>query len=357
MSDTRLLLVSTELRLAGAERVIHDLATRLPDHGFDVHVASLLSPKGDDGHFAHLLRRAGIPVHPMAFRSKLDVRAVRRFRRLIRDLRPEVVNAHQFHPYMLARLFCPDARRVSTMHVVDRRRLFARRFFDRLTASRDHATVCVSQAVAGHAKEARGVAAPLVIENGVDLQRYRELPSRAEARERLGLPVDGRIVGSVARLDRQKGLDVLIEAVAHLAPKHPDVVLALCGDGPERGNLGLRASSLGQRVRFLGRREDVETVYAALDVFCLPSRWEGFGLAVVEAMAGGLPCLVSDIDSLPEVAGTAAATFPVGDAAALADLIERALGEDLDLSDPRENARRFDIERMVSETAAVLRPS
>lgn len=353
----RLLLVSTELRPAGAERVVFELATRLPAHGFDVAVASLKSPGGDDGLVAERLRERDITVHALRMKHKLDLGAVVRFRGVLREFRPDVVNAHQFHAYFLARLFAGrvGARVVSTLHVVDRRWLPLRRLADRLTARRDDATVCVSRAVADNARRRLGASSPVVVHNGIDLERFASPPPRDEARRALGLPVEARVVGAVARLDRQKGLDVLVDAFARAAQHDDGLHLLLCGDGPEREALARRAPGLRERMHVIGFREDVETAYAALDVFCMPSRWEGFGLALVEAMACGLPCLAAEVDSLPEVLGDAGATFPPGDVDVLARLIELALDAPPGTEDPRERARRFDVETMVEATARVLR--
>lgn len=358
----RVLLLTTELHPAGAERVVFELATRLPRERWAVTVASLRSPGGSDGAVADALLAARVDVRPLRLRGKLDLRGALRLRRLLRALRPALVHAHLFHGNLAARLLAPSAgaRVISTIHVVERRRLPARPLLERLLATRDDATVCVSQAVRRHAAAALGARSDRlrVIENGIDLARFAPPsdPDRArrEARAALALPPDAPIVGAVGRLDRQKGLDVLIEAFARLAPAHPQALLALAGAGPEEGALRAlaRARGLEARVRLLGHQRDVPAVLAALDVFCMPSRWEGFGLALAEALACGKPAVASAVDSLPEVLGEAGLLVPPEQPAALAD----ALGSLL--TDPtrraaltraaRARAERFSVERMVA---------
>ncbi|MCO5168446.1 MAG: glycosyltransferase [Planctomycetes bacterium] len=357
----RVLLLTTELRPAGAERVIYELATRLDPARHQVVVASLRSPGGDDGDVARALVARGVPVVPLRLGGKLDVGGAWRLARLVHRLRPHVLHAHLFHANLAARLLgrLAGARRVvSTVHVVERRPLPARFLLERLTARLDDRTACVSQAVARFALARLG-AAPgrlVVVRNGIDLAPFAALPARDEARAALGLPSDGLLVGAVGRLDPQKGFDVLLDAFARL---EAEATLVVAGAGPEEAALRARAArlGLGGRAVLLGHRPDVPQVLAALDVFCMPSRWEGFGLALVEAMAAGLPVVVSDVDSLPEVLGDAGVLVAPDDPAALAAalaplLIDPARREALGRA-ARARAARFDVGGMVAAWAAL----
>lgn len=360
--SARILLLITELLPAGAERIVFELATRLPPDRYTVEVASLRSPdgdQGDDGAVARDLLRAGVPVRPLRLRHKLDARGALRLAAELRRFRPDVVHAHLFHANLAARLLGwigSEAKIVSTVHIVERRRLPARRLLERLTAGRDQATVCVSQAVAEHARRDLRVAPERlhVIPNGIDLVRFppTDARARAAARAALDLPADAPVIGAVGRLDRQKGFDVLLAALAQLPP---ETQLVIAGSGPEESALRRQAQPLGDRVRFLGQRDDVPTVLAALDLFAMPSRWEGFGLSLAEALATGLPAVASAVDSLPEVLGPGGVLVPPDDPAALAAALARLL------ADPAEREHlsalaaaqgaRFRVERMVSDYA------
>ncbi|RMG06524.1 MAG: glycosyltransferase [Planctomycetota bacterium] len=358
MRPRRVLQLITELHPAGAERVVYELATRLSPERWQVQVAGLRSPGGDEGAVARALRAAGIEVHPLGFRHKADLRAAARLLRLVRRWRPHLVHAHLFHANLAARLLAllGAQRTVSTVHVVERRRLPQRILLERLGARLDDATVCVSEAVARYALSSLGVRPERlrVVPNGVDLSAYAALPDREAARSALRLDPACEWVGCVGRLDRQKGQDLLLEAFARFRARRPRARLLLCGAGPEEGALRAQARRLGieERVRFLGHRDDVPLVLAALDVFCLPSRWEGFGLALVEALAAGRACVASAVDSLPEVLGGAGRIVSPEDPRALAAALEALL------ADPRERAalgqrararaRRYSVERMVA---------
>src|SRR5204863_4938413 len=120
----------------------------------------------------------------------------------------------------------------------------------------------------------------VVVENGIDLSRFRDPIDRASARASLGLPPEVPIVGALGRLDPQKGHDVLVRAIPEVARARPDVLFAIAGEGKARAQLLELARGLGvePRLRLLGHQEDVARFLAAIDVFAMPSRREGFGL-------------------------------------------------------------------------------
>jgi glycosyltransferase involved in cell wall biosynthesis/aminoglycoside phosphotransferase (APT) family kinase protein len=183
----------------------------------------------------------------------------------------------------------------------------------------------------------RGIAAELVgrlgwpaekievVYNAVDAERVA-VSAPPGLREELG--DEGRpLVLTPARLDAQKGHATLFEAIAQV----PDAVFVLAGEGPEREPLEALARRLeiADRVRFLGRREDVPALLAACDVFALPSLYEGSSLAVLEAMAAGIPVVSSAIGGTDELIeeGRGGLLVAPGDAAALAAALRRMLDE------------------------------
>ena len=164
--------------------------------------------------------------------------------------------------------------------------------------------VAVSHFVAASVQCAEYVAAGrlTVVANGIDLLRFGEADGatlRQELRAEAGRPV----VACVSRLAPEKGVDVLIRAMALV---RRDALLLIAGDGPQLESCRALAAALGlgEQVRFLGLRDDVERVYAAADVVAVPSLWdEAFGLVVVEAMATGRPVVVTASGAMPELVG------------------------------------------------------
>lgn len=201
------------------------------------------------------------------------------------------------------------------------------------------------------------------IPSGVELDRLAPPGRREELRSALGLPPGARLLGSVGRLEPVKGHRYLLEAFRLLAPRHPTLYLAFVGDGALGPELGARAreDGIADRVLFLGWRDDVSALLAALDLFAFPSLNEGMGRALVEAMAVGLPIVASRAGGIPEVLGDGEAGLLVepGSAPALAWGIERFLEEPALAADrgraARARARRYGVEGMLRRLAALYR--
>jgi glycosyltransferase involved in cell wall biosynthesis len=142
--------------------------------------------------------------------------------------------------------------------------------------------------------------------NGVDLEQFCfDAGRREETRRKWGMPDDALVFGSVRRLCWEKGLDLAIAAFAKLVAKFPDrnLTLVLVGEGPDKMALQEQACKLGieKRVHFLGFDPNPSKLYPAIDVFLMPSRWEAFGIALVEAMASGCICIGSRVGGIPEI--------------------------------------------------------
>ena len=194
-----------------------------------------------------------------------------------------------------------------------------------------------------------------VVRNGVDLPEPWAAPTaaavrsaRAALRRELGLADSTRIALTVGRLASQKGHPDLIEAISRLPSSCADVHFVWSGDGEKETALrtAIEAAALGDRVHLLGYRRDVAALLHAADLFVLPTRWEGCSRALLEAMSAGLPAVVSDANSNPELVehGRHGLLFPVGDRAQLADMLAYALTHPDDMQRmgdaARERARR-----------------
>jgi glycosyltransferase involved in cell wall biosynthesis len=188
------------------------------------------------------------------------------------------------------------------------------------------ATVANCKAARRALLEAEGPdpASVVVLENGVDLERFLVLPPP-------GARSGPRCVGAVANLRPVKGLDLLLEAAARLAPSHPDVVFRVAGEGEERAALEHGALRRGLAGRFVlqGSVADVPGFLAGLDVAVLCSRAEGMPNAVLEYMAAGRPTVATAVGATAELIedGTHGLLVPPGDAVALARAIARLLGD------------------------------
>jgi glycosyltransferase involved in cell wall biosynthesis len=141
------------------------------------------------------------------------------------------------------------------------------------------------------------------IHNGINTDRIRATSSREEVRRSLGILDDDFIIGTACRLVPTKRIDLLIEAFRYVNQEHPKVLLMICGNGPLRTELEVQAKRTGisSRIRFLGHRDDIYDVMSVFDLFVMTSEHEGIPMALLEAMALGLPVVVPLVGGIPEI--------------------------------------------------------
>ncbi|MFQ6049168.1 MAG: glycosyltransferase [Phycisphaerae bacterium] len=361
-SPLRVLQIITELAPAGAESIVRTLAAGLAARGLHVRLVGLFDPPWPGPDIGHQLVRVGLDVTRLAMRHKLDLLRLIRLVRLVRQWQPHIIHAHLWHADMasrLARLLAWPHRPIilSTIHIAEHRRLPWRFALERLTQSLCDAVACVSPSVMHfHRRRIGGRRSRrCVIPNGIDLSRFARLPPRIQARKTYCIPATCKAVGTVARLDVQKNIALLLEAFARLAGRFPDAVLLIAGRGPQEPILRARAHSLGiaDRTHFVGFQPDPLPLLASLDVFVLPSRWEGFGLATLEAMAAAVPVIVTDVIGSRDLVqpGRTGLLVPPDDAPALASAIQQLWTNPQQAAAlakaARRAARRYDQQTMV----------
>jgi glycosyltransferase involved in cell wall biosynthesis len=199
------------------------------------------------------------------------------------------------------------------------------------------------------------------VHNGIDLSPYQGEFDRDSFRRRLGEPVDVPAVVFTGRLAPQKGIAVLLEAVAQVADSFPNIRVWILGDGPLR--LDLEAQVTGNKingqVRFFGQREDVCDFLRAADIFVLPSFYETMSFSLIEAFAAGLPCVVTPVGDNGWVVETyrAGKVVPAGNAQELAEILSELLGQKSLCQELGANAlsaaKAFREEDMVAKIFAV----
>ncbi len=327
----RVLHLLTTLDRGGAENQVAALCRALAARGrVEPMVAYLKGP----GELAAGLMAAGIPVARLGAEGTGWPAAIGRAISLLRDTRPDIVHTHLFKADLLGTLLarrCGARALVSTKHNEDPylRRPIGR-WMGRRAAHRADRVVAISSAVESFLRSTLDLpdGKVAVIRYGLD----PDLPPTAAGasfRARIGVDPGAPLAVAVARLTAQKGLDALVDAAAILRSRIPDLRVALVGRGEDEASLRARVRSrgLGETVLFADFLADPAPAYAAADVVVLPSRWEGFGLAALEAMAAGRPVVASAVGGLPEVLGETGRLVPPGDAKALAEALAETLSE------------------------------
>jgi glycosyltransferase involved in cell wall biosynthesis len=342
----RLLYVIDSLDQGGAEQSLVDLAPHLANEGVDLTIA-VLRPGGMLEARARSAKASIIHVQPTDRRRQ----RVDRLQDVIEEHRPELVHTTLFEADVAGRVAAARRNVPVVSSVVN------------LAYSRDHrqapglrghrvllaqaTDITTARLVRRFHTNAASLVAPMSKRLVVPRRRFEVIPRgrddevlgtrseqrRADARFRMQLDDHVPVILAAARHEYQKGLDVLLDAVALLRARHPSVVLLLAGrDGNQTASLRYQATRLGldTNVRFLGARDDIPDLMVAADVFVLPSRWEGLPGAVIEAMALETPSVATDIPGVREVLGPEllrSCVVPVGDATALADRITSVLAD------------------------------
>jgi glycosyltransferase involved in cell wall biosynthesis len=331
-------VISTLLR-GGTEMAMLHLIRTLDPVRYEFRVAYL---RGEPVLGAEVEGAIGAPLVSIGLRRKIDPVALLRLISYVRRERIDLVHTHMdladYYGAAAARL--GGARGVvSTRHNADEfrmRRTWKRYPFlllERLSYEAADRVVGVSQGVVDFlaASEYLPRRKMMVIPNGVEPALLEHPPDRAAARARSKLPPFQPLLGCVGRLEPQKGHTYLLQALPALLATRPGAGLVIAGDGPLRAELEAEARRLGiaDRVHFPGYHHDVPALLAALDLFVLPSLWEGLSKALLEAMAVGCPIVASRAVGVTEVLrdGEEGILVPLRDAGALAGAMERALGD------------------------------
>jgi len=353
----RVLHVIATLDPAGAEGQLVALCRRMDRERFEPMVCCLTR----GGPLEAPLADADVPVRVLHKRGRWDLRALCRLTGVISETRPDIV--HTWLPTanllggIATRLHGKEIAWVTSERAADVWKGRLRRWADRHLARRAARIICNAHALRRFLI-ARGLPGERieVIYNGIDVDEFDRQASRTSA----PLPEsDGPVIGTVARLEPQKGIPYLIEAFGLLHQRFPTAHLWVVGDGPMKASLTRQCESggVGRNVHFLGLREDVPAILRKMDLFVLPSLWEGLPNAVLEAMAARRAVVATRVDGTPEAVeeNETGLLVPPRDAVTLENAMARLLA-DHDLrarfgeAGRQRVSREFDMSRMVVRT-------
>jgi glycosyltransferase involved in cell wall biosynthesis len=380
--------VITRLNIGGPSIQATRLASALDRHGFSTTL--IHGRLGDgEGDMSYLIAPGARAIHLDSLRRPLspvaDVRALLALYRELKRARPALVHTHMAKAgllgrtaaaaYNLTRGAAPRARVVHTYHghVLEGyfSPLMTRLFIalERMLARISDAIVAISPAIERELRDGFGIGRGhqyRVVPLGFDLGEFAAIDdaARAAARRRLEVAADAEVVSTVGRLTAIKQYHLFLDAVAAAARTRPRLVALIAGDGEQRADLERHARQLGiaDRVRFLGWRRDLSTIYGATDVFMLTSRNEGTPVALIEAMASGVPGVSTDVGGVKDVIDSAdvGARVADGDAAGLAAQVVRYLADPELRRRTGQRARagvldRYSLDRLVGDINALYR--
>jgi glycosyltransferase involved in cell wall biosynthesis len=309
--------------------------------------------------------REGLELIPLAPKTEMDLSAAWRLSRLIKQLGPDVVHAHDPHGVAMAALaLSMSTQEVKPPLVASRRVDFhiGGNSLSRWKYRQVDCFICASEAIrqlllADDVPAQRTV----TVHEGIDVGRVAAAPP-AKIHEEFWLPHGAPVIGNVAALVPHKGQKHLIEAAALVVRQEPDARFVIAGEGELRQSLEHQIKHLGleKHVLLAGFRPDVLSLHKAFDIFVMSSVTEGLGTSILDAMASGRPVVATAAGGIPEVVqdGETGLLVPPRDHEAMADAIVRLLRDPL-LRKRMGDAglslvqARFSAERMIQETLRV----
>jgi L-malate glycosyltransferase len=314
-----------------------------------------------------LRRRAqeGLELIPLAPRAEMDLAAAWRLARVLKQLKPDIVHAHDPHGVAMASIALSMSTLPTAPRLVASRRVdfhMRQSALSRWKYRQVDCFICASDAIRqivvgdGIPRERT-----VTVHEGIDLGRVAAAPP-AELHKELWLPHEAPLVGNVAALVPHKGQRHLVDAAALVLRKHPDARFIIAGDGDLRATLEhqIRHRHLEKHVILAGFRTDILSLHKAFDIFVMSSVTEGLGTSILDAMACGKPVVGTSAGGIPEVVtdGDTGLLVPPRDAAAMAAAItrllsDRSLRERMGLAGLARVRERFSAETMVKNTLEV----
>ncbi len=344
----KILHIIPALGMGGAERVVVDICLGLETSEFETVVLSFVS----GGYWKEILEKKHIRVIELQKKSKFDFKNFLMIKKIIKQEKPDIVHTHlggDLYGRLAARLL-GYKNIISTEHNVNPDEGFLMNLIKKITSTWANKIIAVSKAVERDLNHRYGIAKEKirVIYNGIDMKNFiaKETQSNNSLIQ----------IGSAGRLTEQKGFAVLVKALAEL--KDLNFHCTIAGEGVKRAELEALVVTLGltERVSLPGLNSDIPKFLHDLDIFVLPSLWEGLGIAVLEAGATSLPVVASNVDGIREIITDTknGLLFEPGDAHALADTLRSLINN----SNERERLGRalrervsehFSVSKMVAE--------
>lgn len=290
--------VITWLPVGGIERKILAVLPRLNPDLFQVRLLCIR----ERGELADTLEASGIPVDVIPFKSRLHPPSLLAMKRYLQHHQFDLIHSHMYRsnvPATVAGKWAGTPVIIGQVHNVDTWETLRQRTMDRLLCRWRQGMIGVSERVREDMTRNLGLPREKteVIYNGVDLKPFADRSQREGVRREWGLEPEDVAVVYHGRLVSQKNPELLVKLAEELGGPYPRLRVMILGDGGLREKLEgmVREKKLGERVRFLGKRDDIPRQLQGGDIGVLPSFKEGFSNALVEAMAAGLAMVATDV--------------------------------------------------------------
>jgi len=306
-------MLSGQLGVGGVPKVILDISKYIQDKVDSVEVAYL----GGSSEGTSLFDTEGIPTQVLG-KSRFDPRLATNLLQYTREFDPDIIHTHMASASALGRIISSGLgiKTISTVHNIYNKRSTIARMIDHPTSILSDVIVTVTDAVQSSLPR---TFAPLsdriTIHNGIDVEyvRSKGIVPWESLPWTTNIPRKVPKIANVARFSEEKGQDDLIKAMPGVISEYPDAILLLTGWGPYKNHLVEIANSLGviENIKFLDKVENPYSVYYHSDIAAFPSKFEGFGLGLLEAMVFDCPIVATNLGPFREVLGSEYDLVPV----------------------------------------------
>jgi glycosyltransferase involved in cell wall biosynthesis len=287
----------------GAENMLLNLCASQESAGCQNSLLLFYNVHAPNVEFYERARRRGLSVRMVHCQGRADWRAIRQIQEYIQEDGIDVVHTHGYKADLYGYIAARRSRKpiVATCHnwLGGTAALEIYNHLDRMTLKRFHGLAVVSDLVAQRLLDS-GVSAKkiMTIANGINVQAFEH----AHALPALNFD-ESKVVGMVARLDLQKGFEHLLRATRDLCVAFPALKVVIVGDGPDRKAIEdmIQRFGLQSNVILAGQHSDMPDIYAAMDIFVLPSLNEGLPMTILEAMAASKPVIATRVGAIPSV--------------------------------------------------------
>ncbi len=364
----KILLLIDEAKMGGGQQHLLWLAQKLDKSEFEVEVAC-----EPEGYLVDELKKINVKVHPIKISNRPNVFALIKTYRLLNKVSPDILHTHGgtagFYG-RLASIFNFNGAVIHTyhgIHYLSFERHFPKiiyRAIDKFLLRFTDCTICVAQndfdmgINAGVVRKEKAI----MIHNGIDVEKFSAYNENSNSGIKLKAEKNSMIIGSIGRLHVQKGYEYLIEASKSVLKSYPNVKFVLIGDGELRRNLESLAIKVGVKnsFSFLGNQPNVSKLLAQIDIFVLPSLWEGLPLVLLEAMAAKKPIVATNVNGITEIIESekegilVAPKDPVSLSKAIIRLIEdEGLRKRFTENGYKKVVNKFSLKTMIKKTESV----
>lgn len=367
-SRIKLLVIINDMRIGGAQKIVCDVLNQISDNKFDVHLLTLVEHNNQPDFYSTLPK--SVKVHRMNFGSMYKLRGWKEAYQIIRHIKPDVVWSHLFLSNCVSRAMKPllSYRVVSSEHNTYKDKGSLKRWVDYILSFFTHKIVAVSEQVKNYTIESESINPKkfVVIPNGIDINSFSKNFTAKEveqALEKVHIGKDKKIVIAVGQLIEQKNHTMLVEAFATFSERYDEYVLLILGEGSKRSEIEQKVKDLGleDKVYLPGIIKHPAIYYKASDFFVLPSKFEGFAIVCIEAMAAKLPVISTKVAGPSEYIEDSRNGFLVENSAkSFAEKMSEVVALDIVQKEAikrnaSKTAIRYDIERITESYESLFK--